>query len=355
MGHRMQKKTGGNHNRRKVDLLSKRRMRIGGMLLGLAAALVMVVAACGSEEEKPTLIFSDLSWDSAQIQNAIVRQIAEYGYGYTTEAVYGDTIPLFEAINRGDTNITMEIWLPNQAEAWAAALAEGNIQNLGKSLADNWQSNFIIPQYTKDANPGLVSVEDLKKPEYMELFVTPDSNGKARALGCISGWSCADVNEQKIEAYGLSDSVQTQDPGSNAALDAEIIGSYEKGDDILFYYWGPTSLSNRLETEFDGFYVLEEPAYSEACWGASKGCAYATSEILIAMRSDIAEQAPDIVALLEKWEFSAASFIQAANYLGETEAEYADVAAWWLQNNDVWKAWVEDDVAEKVLEGIQDA
>ena len=84
-----------------------------------------------------TLIFSDLSWDSAQIQNAIVRQIAEYGYGYTTEAVYGDTIPLFEAINRGDTNITMEIWLPNQAEAWAAALAEGNIQNLGKSLADN--------------------------------------------------------------------------------------------------------------------------------------------------------------------------------------------------------------------------
>ena len=147
----------------------------------------------------------------------------------------------------------------------------------------------------------MVSVEDLKKPEYMELFVTPDSNGKARALGCISGWSCADVNEQKIEAYGLSDSVQTQDPGSNAALDAEIIGSYEKGDDILFYYWGPTSLSNRLETEFDGFYVLEEPAYSEACWGASKGCAYATSEILIAMRSDIAEQAPDIVALLEKW------------------------------------------------------
>ena len=330
-------------------------MRIGGILFALAAALVMVVAACGGEEEKPELIFSDLSWDSAQIQNAIVRQIAEHGYGYETSAVYGDTIPMFEALNRGDTNITMEIWLPNQAEAWESALAEGNIQNLGKSLADNWQSSFIIPQYTKDANPGLVSVEDLKKPEYMELFVTPDSNGKARALGCISGWSCADVNEQKLEAYDLGDFVQIQDPGSNAALDAEIVAAYEKGENILFYYWGPTSISNRLETEFDGYYILEEPPYSAECWAADKGCAYATSEILIAIRSDLAEQAPDIVALLEKWDFSADSFVQAANYLGANEVEFDEVATWWLQNNDVWKAWVDDDVTEKVLEGIQGA
>ena len=329
-------------------------MKIGGMLLALAAALVMVVAACGGEEEKPALIFSDLSWDSAQIQNAIVRQIAEHGYGYETSAVYGDTIPMFEALNRGDTNITMEIWLPNQAEAWETALAEGNIQNLGKSLDDNWQSSFIIPQYTKDANPGLVSVQDLKKPEYMELFVTPDSNGKARALGCISGWSCAAVNEEKITAYELGDFVQIQDPGSNAALDAEIIGAYEKGEDILFYYWGPTSISNRLETEFDGYYFLEEPAYSDACWEADKGCAYQASTVLIAMRTDLVEQAPDIAELLRNWEFSASLFVAAADYLAESGGEDFDVVAtWWLQNTDEWKNWVADGVADKVLEGIQ--
>ena len=329
-------------------------MRFGGMLLALAAAMALVLAACGGEEEKPVLVFSDLSWDSAQIQNAIVRQIAEHGYGYETNAVYGDTIPLFEALSRGETNITMEVWLPNQTEAWEAALAEGTITNLGKSLDDNWQSSFVIPRHTKDANPGLVTVHDLKKPEYKDLFVTPDSGGKARALNCLSGWACAKVNEEKLTAYGLTEVVQLQDPGSTAALDAEIIGAYEKGKDILFYYWGPTWLSNRLETEFGGYYFLEEPEYTDECWEADKGCAYEASTILIAVRTELVEQAPDIVELLRNWEFSASLFAAAADYLAESGGEDFDVvAAWWLQNTDEWKNWVADGVADKVLEGIQ--
>ena len=301
---------------------------------------------------KPRLVFSDVSWDSVQIQNAIVRKIAELGYGYETDAIYGDTIPLFEVLVRGDTNITMEIWLPNQHESYEAALASGAIVDLGKSLADNWQSAFIIPRYTKDANPGLVSVEDLRKPEYMELFVTPDSGGKARALGCLSGWSCAYVNEEKLVAYGLSEFVSSQDPGSHAALDAEIIAAFERGEDVLFYYWAPTTLTDRLEKEFGGYYILEEPEYTDACWAADKGCAYATNEIHIAVRTELLEEAPDIVELLRNWDFNEALFIAAANYLDETDASYDEVAVWWLRNTDEWKEWVAPGVAEKVLAGL---
>ena len=287
-----------------------------------------------------------------QIQNAIVRKIAELGYGYETDAIYGDTIPLFEALVRGDTNITMEIWLPNQREAYEAALASGAIVDLGKSLADNWQSAFIIPRYTKDANPGLVSVEDLRKPEYMELFVTPDSGGKARALGCISGWSCAYVNEEKLVAYGLTDFVSFYDPGSNAALDAEIIAAFERGEDVLFYYWGPTTLTDRLEREYSGYYILEEPEYTDACWAADKGCAYAISEVYIAVRHELIESAPDIVELLRNWDFTGPLFIAANNYLAETDASYDEVAVWWLRNTDEWKEWVAPGVADKVLAGL---
>ena len=301
---------------------------------------------------KPRLVFSDVSWDSVQIQNAIVRKIAELGYGYETDAVYGHTIPLFEALVRGDTNITMEIWLPNQHAAYEAALASGAIVDLGKSLADNWESAFIIPQYTKDANPGLVRVEDLRRPEYMELFVTPDSGGKARALGCRNGWSCAEVNEEKLQAYGLTDFVWIQDPGSHAALHAEIIGAFEKGEDVLFYYWGPTTLTDRLERKYGGYYILEESEYTDACWAAGKGCAYAISEVYIAVRHELIEAAPDIVELLRNWDFTGPLFIAAANYLAETDASYEEVAAWWLRNTDEWKEWVAPGVAEKVLAGL---
>ncbi|MDE2801931.1 MAG: trypsin-like peptidase domain-containing protein, partial [Chloroflexota bacterium] len=109
--------------------------------------------------EKPTLIFSDLDWVSAQIQNMIARTILEWGYGYETDAVFGGTVPLQQALNRGDTNITMEIWLPNQQEFFDAAVSSGTVTSLGKSLEDNWQSAFIIPQYVADAHPGLRTVQ----------------------------------------------------------------------------------------------------------------------------------------------------------------------------------------------------
>ena len=302
---------------------------------------------------KPRLVFSDASWVSVQIQNAIVRKIAELGYGYETDSVYGDYVPLFETLVRGDTNITMEIWLPNQRESYEAALASGAIVDLGKSLADNWQSAFIIPRYTKDANPGLVSVEDLKKPEYMELFVTPESAGKARALGCLAGWPCYGVNKQKLVAYGLADFVSSNDPGSNAALEAAIIAAYEKGEDVLFYYWGPTSLTNRLEKEFGGYYILEEPEYTDACWATDKGCAYAISEVYIAVRHELIEEAPDIVELLRNWDYNEELFVAADNYWAETDASYDEVAVWWLRNTDEWKEWVAPGVAEKVLAGLE--
>ena len=301
---------------------------------------------------KPRLIFSESEWDSIQIQNAIARKIAKIGYGYETDSVYGHFAPLLEALERGDTNITMEIWLPRQREAYEAALALGVIVDLGKSLPDYWQSGFIIPQYTKDANPGLVSVEDLRKPEYMELFVTPESDGRARALGCLANWTCYETDEKKLVAYGLADFVSSQDLGSHAALDAEIIGAYEQRQDVLFYYWGPTVLTDRLQKEYGGYYILEEPEYTDACWAADKGCAYPISEIHISVRAELLEVAPDIVELLRNWDFNEVLLIAASNYLVETAVTYDEVAVWWLRNTDEWKEWVAPGVAEKVLAGL---
>ena len=86
------------------------------------------------DEEKPTIIFSDLDWNSAQIQNSIARRILELGYGYETEAIFGSTIPLMQALVGGDTNVSMEIWIPNQQEAWDEATTNGDVIEVGKSL-----------------------------------------------------------------------------------------------------------------------------------------------------------------------------------------------------------------------------
>jgi glycine betaine/proline transport system substrate-binding protein len=290
--------------------------------------------------EKPVLIFGDLNWDSAQIQNAIARAIAERGYGYETDAVPGGTIPLMQALIAGDTNINMELWLPNQQEAWDEAYKSGELQIIGNSLEDNWQSSYLIPQYTADANPGLKSVSDL--PDYVDLFKTTATGDKGRNIGCIPGWECEVINEKKIIAYGLDDTYELVNPGSMAALDAEIVDAFTKKEPILFYYWGPTSLANKLNTELGGYVLLEEPAHTAECETASPpwGCAYPLSEVLIIMRTELAAAAPDIADFLAKYDFNAVNQIAASNYMAESSGTYAEVAEWFLQNTEDWKTWV---------------
>ena len=305
------------------------------------------------DEEKPTIIFSDLDWNSAQIQNAIARRILELGYGYETEAIFGSTIPLLQALVGGDTNVSMEIWLPNQLEAWSEATAGGEVIQVGKSLEDNWQATFVIPQYVADANPGLRTVEDLKKEEYWSLFVTPDSDGKARLLNCIPGWECENVNLEKIESYGLGDYVESFNPGSGAALAAEVEASFLREEPVLFYYWGPTTLSFKMATEFGGYYILEEQDYTDTCWDAGKTCAYPIAEIYIAVRTELAEKAPDLIEFLGKWDFNAGNQLAAEGYLEETGADFPEVADWFLENTEQWQEWVAAGVADKVLAGIK--
>jgi glycine betaine/proline transport system substrate-binding protein len=331
-----------------------RLMRFGKLLLlsGLVAVMALTLAACSSDEEKPVLVFSDLDWNSAQIQNGIARKIAEVGYGYETDAIFGGTVPLMQALTSGETNITMEIWLPNQQAAYDTAEAEGTIVWIGNSLEDNWQSMFVIPQYFADANPGLQSVEDLKKEEYWSQLVTPASKGKARLITCIPGWECENVNIKKIDAYGLNDTVELINPGSGAALDAEITAALEKRDPVLFYYWGPTTLTHKIESEFGGYKILEEPPYSEECWAADGGCAYPTAEVGIVVRTELQDSAPDIVNFLAKWDFSAGNQLAAEGYMNESGADFPAVATWFLQNTTEWKSWVTDDAVENIESGL---
>ena len=103
---------------------------------------------------KETIIFSDLNWTSAQVQDRIAQYIVEKGYGYPTDVVFGATLPLFNGLRAGDTHVTMEIWLPNQDEAWMEAQAMGQVVSVGESLGKDWQSAFVIPAYLQEQYPG---------------------------------------------------------------------------------------------------------------------------------------------------------------------------------------------------------
>jgi len=319
-----------------------------------------IVQVAPPEKEKREIVFGGLDWDSALVQNGVARYIVEHGYGYPTSQIEGSTLPLFQGLRKGDVDITMEIWLPNQDAAWNEAVKAGEVIPVGKSLEDNWQSTFLIPGYLQDANPELDSIEDLKNDEFNSLF--EQDGGKAVLLGCIAGWGCRtmqdgspDTGVGQIVGMGLEDHVVLRDPGTSGALAAAIEGAFVKEDAILFYYWGPTALAHKLDMR-----DLEQPDPSECADNSPvHGCAFPAAEIMIAMNIELVADAPELIPFFKNWDWSAGNQLAAEGWYSEnktalkdagrsSEEIYSATGVWYLKNNDGWKDWVPADVLANV-------
>ena len=303
----------------------------------------------GDQSAKPTIVFGDLNWSSALLQNRIAQYIVEKGYGYPTDLKFGATLPLFEGLYNGDTHVAMEIWLPNQNAAWNEARADGSVISLGQSLSNDWQSAFVIPSYLQQQYPELDSVEDLKDPRYRRLFATPETGGKARLVSCVIGWACTEVNARQVEGYGLLDYVQLVNPADSTALNADLHEAYEWGEPWLGYQWGTNEPALTLE-----LVRLEEPPYSDQCWYTTGACAYQDATILIAANPDLPAIAPDVVAMLRKWDFNIEVYKEMARWQkANPDADIAATAIWWLNTrHDIWGQWVTGDARVSIIAAL---
>lgn len=329
-------------------MTKKRKFRqIAAYVLGAvtAVAILALGMACTAEEEKEKIVFADLNWESAEIQTRIAGYILEHGYGYPVENVVADTTSQFPAFENDDVHVSMEVWVDNIEDVYNDAVAAGSIVPAGVTLPDNWQG-WVIPQYVKDANPGLVSVSDI--PDHQELFVTPDSNGKARFVTCIPGWGCELVNQKKIEAYDLGETLDILSPGSSAGLMSDLEGAYGRQEAWLGYMWAPTKVAGELD-----LYVLEEPPHTDECWAGDQGCAYPTVDIRIVVSKALSERAPEVVDFFGNWQFESKTAGAVEAWMKNNNETPEAAAVWYLNNNrDAWSGWVTSDAAKNIDEAL---
>ncbi len=318
------------------------------LVLMVAAVVTILGCSAPSDDSKDPIVFNDLGWDSALSQNRIAQYIVEKGYGYPTEVIEGGTTVAIPALRQGDSDVMMELWLPNASEAWEEATAAGEVVSLGESLSKLSQSTFMIPAYIQEAHPELDSVEDLKEEQYRKLFATPESGGKARLVSCPDGWACNVVNEIQVNGYGLSDYVQIVVPESEAALHSELFDLYEKKEPWLGYLDSSMAPSLKLD-----MVQLEEPPYSDQCWVTTKACAYDETTLLIAVRPELLMRAPEVADMLRKWELTADHYKSMSIWRIDNDASHADTAIWWLNNNPgIWRQWVTIEAAAAIQEAL---
>ena len=321
--------------------------------------LSTVITGCGTEEEKPTLKFSDLNWGSAHFQSEMAKIIAEKGYGYMIELVPGATIPLTQGLRTGDIDVMIEGWYQNQKEAVDAGIAAGEIEMLGYLNDDNWQSGFVIPTYVIKGDttrgidpmaPNLKTVFDLDDPAMMELFANPENPSKGLILNGPPGWECEIVIPLQIEAYGLAEEYDTLNAGSSEGLFASLKSAYDKGEPWLGYLWGPTWIAGALDLT-----LLEEPAYNEDVWNENYACAWPSVDLFIAGHSGFTDKAPDLADMFGKWKLDTSTLDEVLAYMNETGGEPVDAAIWFLKNREsIWTKFVTSEAADKIKTAVAD-
>jgi glycine betaine/proline transport system substrate-binding protein len=323
-----------------------------------AAALVAVSVAllatsligCSPAATQKTVVFGDLSWDSAQVNNRIAAFIATNGYGYDVEYIPGDTITILQGLRNGDVDVNMEIWVENQQEAYDEAVSSGDVLDLGNNFGDNWQG-WLVPRYMVEGDaargidasaPDLKSVSDL--PKYWELFKDPENPDKGLFVNSIPGWECTEINSEKLATYGLDQYYTDFVAGSDAALSGSMAAAYEKGESWLGYYWAPTWVLGKLD-----MYPLQEPAYNDDIWNSTRGCAYPSNNVNVAVNAAFAEKNPDLVAFLDNFTTKTEQHNVVLAYMQDNSASTDDAAKFFLREyEDVWTKWVPADVATAV-------
>lgn len=328
-----------------IGAFLNRRFLASFIQIAFLASVLLIATSCSTAEQKEPIVFAELTWDSAAHQTRIASYIVENGYGYPAEQVVSTTVSQFPAFKSGSVDVSMEVWTTNAREAFAQGVEDGDIMAVSPTLQDNWQA-WAVPQYVKDANPGLVSVHDI--PKYKDLFATPDSNGKARFVTCPPGWQCEIINSTKIATYGLEDHVEILNPGTASGLYTDLLSAYENGRPWLGYATAPTKIVSQLD-----LYRLEEEPYTDECWETHQGCAYPVVDIQVVVAPSLQERAPEVVEFLSNWNMTGDEAVALEEWMSSNNETVEATAIWYLKNyQERWTSMVPPEVADKVNKAL---
>ena len=305
--------------------------------LSVLVAAGTAQAATWCESGKPVK-FAGLNWESGMLFTDLMQFVLEKGYGCKTDSLPGNSIAMENALSSNDIQVFAEEWV-GRSNVWVKAEKAGKVVGVGAPVVGAVEG-WYVPRYViegdesrkiKASAPNLKSIADLA--QYASVFKDQEEPTKGRFYNCPAGWTCELDNSAMLKEYGLENSYTNFRPGTGPALDAAVLSSYRRGEPILFYYWSPTPLLGSV----DLVKLDEKP-------GVDKHV-----DIKVGVSKIFSEQAPELVAVLEKVNLPIDLLNQNLARMSKERIDSATLAKLFLKEHpEVWHAWVDEDAAKKI-------
>ena len=186
-----------------------------------------------------------------------------------------------------------------------------------------------------------------------------EEGGKAAVFNCPEGWACRASTENLFRALDAEETgFALHDVKDAAALDESIIEAFENKEGWLGYYWAPTALLGNHPMVKLSFGV----EFSKEEWDnctivpdcpAPKLNTYPVSAVYTLISGDFVDENPELMNYFNTRSWSNGTVSEVLAWMDEEEAGNEAGARHFLANYpDVWKAWLPEDIAEKVADTI---
>ena len=326
-------------------------------LAALTLSSFMFFATVGQANAEKRLLAAVADWTGGEITCQVAVSILEQELGYTVDRiVFPSGTGLWEAIAAGDIDFACESW-PNYAEADTVMFNEplvyngelifeyegdGSVDLLG-TTGILGMSDYYIPKYFVDANPGFKTWADLN--DYKDQFATMETGSQGRLIACpVAGWNCHDQN--RLDLLGID--FVAQELGTETASVAEAEGAYARGEPFLLYLWEPHWFFGKYDmvgvqlpkhkdcetwTEADNWQDCGDAAWPATGWPLDHTYNYGNPAKFA--EPDMA----DAVAFFEKMHFQNGD---QAKMLVKIDGGMSieDAVQEWKDGTDEWQAWL---------------
>lgn len=283
----------------------------------LALLIVAALTACGdasdgtSSEQEGTkaedLTIAQISWAENIAVTNMWKAILE-DKGYNVELNLLEMGFTMEALESGELDASLEIWLPVQ-DANYLEQYQDTVNFSESTWFDNAKVGLVVPAYLEEVN----SIEDLN--EHKELF-----NGEI--TGFDSGAGTMEVTEQLIEDYNLEFELL---PSSEPAMLAEIGNAVEDEEPIVAPLWTPHWVFSSYDLKF-----LEDP---QNIYGGVEKIHHAT-------RHGFEDDYPEVSEWFNNWKMDDQEIGELIEYVESTEDPLDGARKWIEENQELIDEWV---------------
>jgi glycine betaine/proline transport system substrate-binding protein len=248
------------------------------------------------------------------------------------------------AIANGDATFLAVHWDPLHQDYYKNAGGDATLLRVGQYAGPAAQG-YMIDKATAEKYK-ITNIDQLRDPRLATLF-DHDGDGKADLTGCNPGWGCEAMIEHHMDAYKLRATVKHVQ-GSYAALIADTIGRYQRGESILYYTWTPYWVSGVLVPGKDvvwlqvPFSANSQHASSRLDDGSDYGFSVNTTRIVV--NRAWADKNPAAIKLFEVMRLPIADINAQNERMRRGENTQADIArhtAGWIKyHQQLFDGWI---------------